>query len=71
MENIEADYKKLRKKLITYQRSEITEYHIYMKLAKTGRSEANRKILIKIAEDERRHYDAFKKYTLKDIKPIT
>ncbi len=52
-----------------YQRIEITEYHIYKRLAKRISDPENRKILEKIAEDERRHAEDWQKYTQKEIKP--
>jgi VIT1/CCC1 family predicted Fe2+/Mn2+ transporter len=56
-------------KILTYQRSEITEYHIYKRLARTINSPENAKILDQIAEDELRHYRGWKKYTGREVKP--
>jgi len=53
----------------TYQRVEITEYHIYKRLAKSIKDPENRKILDQIADDELRHYNDWKEYTQRDIKP--
>ena len=53
-----------------FQRNEITEYEIYLNLAKTEKLQANREILQKIALDEKKHYDFWKRYTKEDIKPI-
>jgi VIT1/CCC1 family predicted Fe2+/Mn2+ transporter len=61
--------KELMAKLIRYQRNEITEHHIYTKLARTVKPPENRRILLKIAADERRHYDDWKAYTGRDVKP--
>lgn len=36
--------------MVSYQRNEITEYHIYKRIAKSNRSVDNRKILLQIAE---------------------
>lgn len=55
--------------LARFQRAEITEYHIYKRLAKFVKPEQNRQILERIAEDEFRHYQAWKKYTEKDFPP--
>jgi len=55
--------------LETFQRIEITEYHIYKRLAKRIKSPENRLILEQIAEDELRHSKDWKKYTQRDIKP--
>jgi VIT1/CCC1 family predicted Fe2+/Mn2+ transporter len=43
--------------LLTFQRDELTEHLIYKKLAATTRSPNNRAVLLRIAEDERRHHD--------------
>ena len=55
--------------LETFQRIEITEYHIYKRLAKSVKDPENRLILEKIAEDELRHAEDWKKYTQREIKP--
>ncbi len=59
----------LRQQLIVFQRDEITEYHIYNRLASATSSSENRRILDQIAQDELRHYKVLLKYTQKDIKP--
>jgi VIT1/CCC1 family predicted Fe2+/Mn2+ transporter len=55
--------------LTTFQRSEITEHHIYQKLAGTAQPSENRQVLEKIAADELRHYQEWKKYTQREVKP--
>ena len=55
--------------LENFQRIEITEYHIYKRLAKSIKDPENRLILEKIAEDELRHAEDWKKYTQREIKP--
>ncbi|NHI93058.1 MAG: rubrerythrin family protein [Candidatus Lokiarchaeota archaeon] len=55
--------------MLGYQRCEITEYHIYMHLAKTEKNDANRKVLEDIANAELKHYNFWKRYTGIDIKP--
>lgn len=57
------------KKLIILQRGEITDSIIYKKLAKKQKSNHNREILNKIAQDELKHYQFLKKITNKTIKP--
>lgn len=59
----------IRKKVILFQQTEITEYHIYKRLAKRIKSEENAKILDQIAEDELRHYGGWKSYTKEEIQP--
>jgi VIT1/CCC1 family predicted Fe2+/Mn2+ transporter len=55
--------------LETFQRIEITEYHIYKRLAKSIKDPENRLIMEKIAEDELRHSEDWQKYTQQEIKP--
>ncbi len=55
--------------LETFQRTEITEHHIYKRLAQVIKSPENAKILDQIADDELRHYHGWKKYSGKDVKP--
>jgi VIT1/CCC1 family predicted Fe2+/Mn2+ transporter len=59
----------LREQLLIYQRNEITEHHIYSRLARTVKSPENRQILQKIADDELRHYQDWKHYTRQDVQP--
>ncbi len=58
-----------RNKVILFQQTEITEYHIYKRLAKRIKSEENAKILDQIADDELRHYNGWKEYTKEEVKP--
>jgi VIT1/CCC1 family predicted Fe2+/Mn2+ transporter len=55
--------------LLDYQRDEITEYHIYRRLAARQKSSANREVLERIAEDEKRHYEQWKAYTGETVAP--
>jgi VIT1/CCC1 family predicted Fe2+/Mn2+ transporter len=59
----------VRNQALSFQQTEITEYHIYKRLAKKVNSPANAKIIDQIAEDELRHYNGWKKYTDEDIQP--
>ena len=59
----------IRRKVLEFQRTEITEHHIYMRLAKTINSPENAKILEQIGTDELRHYDELKKYSQVDVQP--
>jgi VIT1/CCC1 family predicted Fe2+/Mn2+ transporter len=59
----------VRKQVLGFQRAEITEHHIYKRLAKRINSPENAKILQQIAEDELRHYHGWKKYTQQDVEP--
>ncbi len=55
--------------LQNFQRTEITEHHIYKRLAKTIKTPENRKIIEKIAEDELRHHHEWQKYTQMNVSP--
>ncbi|MAH33268.1 rubrerythrin family protein [archaeon] len=57
-----------KKLMLKAQINEITEYHIYRKLAETSK-DSNKKVLNKIAEDELRHYNFWKAYTKKEANP--
>jgi len=59
----------IRKKVIFFQRIEITEHHIYKRLAATIKSPENAKIVAQIAEDEMRHYEGLKIYSGQDVPP--
>ncbi|MCC6271217.1 MAG: VIT1/CCC1 transporter family protein [Microbacteriaceae bacterium] len=66
MQTISED---IRKKILLFQETEITEYHIYKRLAKRINSIENAKILDQIAEDELRHYKGWKEYTHEEVQP--
>lgn len=55
--------------LLKEQKDEITAHHIYRKLALRMPEGDNRSILLKISEDEKKHYILLKSYTKQDIKP--
>lgn len=59
----------LRNQLKVYQRTEITEHHIYMKLAQSTKSSKNRQVLEEIAQDELKHYKYWREYTQEEFKP--
>ena len=59
----------VRKQVLGFQQTEITEHQIYKRLAKKVNSPENAKIIEQIAEDELRHYNGWKKYTNQDIEP--
>ena len=59
----------IRNELIKAQRTEITEYYVYKNIAKTLPDEENRKIVEKIGDDEKRHYEIWKGYTGVEVKP--
>lgn len=58
-----------RRQLIFARREEITEYHIYTKLANQTRDPENKKVLTRIAADELKHYKIWSAYTNKEVSP--
>ena len=67
MSDIKMD-KELYQKLLRFQKQEITEYIVYRELSKSATSK-NKEVLNKISNDEKRHYNEWKKYTKKDVEP--
>ena len=61
--------KSLKKAMLTAQRNEITEYHIYSRLAAMIRDSTNAEVLRRIAKDELRHYEFCKEQTGQDVRP--
>jgi VIT1/CCC1 family predicted Fe2+/Mn2+ transporter len=59
----------IRQRLMTFQRAELTEHHIYRRLAKYVRPAENQQVLEQIAQDELRHYHGWKEYTGQEVKP--
>ena len=57
--------------LLKEQKDEITAHHIYRKLALRMPEGDNRSILLKISEDEKKHYTMLKSYTKKEVKANT
>jgi VIT1/CCC1 family predicted Fe2+/Mn2+ transporter len=58
-----------RKLILNSQKNEITEHIIYEKLSKSTKNPQNKRILKQISSDELEHYDFWKNYTNKDVKP--
>jgi VIT1/CCC1 family predicted Fe2+/Mn2+ transporter len=56
-------------RILNFQRGEITEHHIYLKLASVVKNTDNAGVLRAIAADELRHYGFWKKHTGRDVKP--
>lgn len=61
--------KQLRKKLLRFQRNEITESIVYEKLAQIEKNPENKEVLLRISADERRHYDILRKHTGQNVRP--
>ena len=51
------------------QQSEITESVIYEKIANFAKGEENKKTLLRLAKEEKNHYEIWKKYTNIEMKP--
>ncbi len=60
---------KIMKRLLISQKGEITEHIIYKKLAQSIKDAHNREILLGISNDEFRHYNFWKQFTGKEVKP--
>ncbi len=59
----------MKDKLLIAQRNETTENKIYDYLSRSTRDPKNKKVLKDTSNEELGHYNIFKKYTGKDIKP--
>src|SRR5208337_2385164 len=57
------------KELIKAQKNEITEHHIYLRLSESVKDRHNSDVLKKIGNDEKNHYEMWKRYTGIDVKP--
>lgn len=57
------------RRLRAFQKSEITEHYVYLKLARKVKSPENHQVLERIAGDELAHYRTWLKYTQKEIRP--
>ena len=55
--------------ILAAQKNEITEHFIYEKLANSVKNSRNREILKNISMDELKHYNFWRKYTGRDVKP--
>jgi VIT1/CCC1 family predicted Fe2+/Mn2+ transporter len=58
-----------RRKILQYQRNEITENHIYRRIARSMKPGKNRDTIDRIARDELDHYRIWHSYTGHDVKP--
>ena len=51
------------------QQSELTESVIYEKIARFAKGEGNKETLLRLAREEKAHYEIWKKYTGEEMKP--
>ncbi|RJO62149.1 MAG: rubrerythrin family protein [Dehalococcoidia bacterium] len=68
MENKRLDQITLGR-LLAAQKNEITEHFIYKKLSYSEKDAENKRILSEISRDELRHYNLWKSYTGRDVRP--
>jgi VIT1/CCC1 family predicted Fe2+/Mn2+ transporter len=59
----------LRKNIIFFQQSEITEHFVYKNLSGVFKDIKHQNVLQQISEDELRHYNFWKSYSKEEIKP--
>lgn len=57
------------KQIISAQQNEVTEYHIYKRLARKSKKQLHKNILNSIAEDELRHYKIWMKHSCVEVEP--
>ena len=55
--------------LLSFQKNEITEYHIYTKIAAVTPEPGNRDVLVRIAREELGHYHIWRRHTGQDVEP--
>jgi VIT1/CCC1 family predicted Fe2+/Mn2+ transporter len=65
------DDPKLIQTLLSMQKGEITEHHIYKKIASAQKDPHNREVLERISQQELGHYAIWKGYTHQDVAPAT
>lgn len=51
------------------QQNELTESTVYKKIAKFAKGEENKKVLLRLSNEERAHYEIWEKYTGIEMKP--
>jgi len=66
MQSLDAE---TRNMVLRFQRDEITEHHIYKGLGGLVKSEHNREVLNRIADEELRHYHVWREHTGQEVRP--
>ena len=64
--NISSAAMKIIRKM---QQNELTESVIYEKISRFAKGEENKKTLLRLAREERAHYEIWKKYTGVELRP--
>ncbi len=59
----------MKEKILSFQKNEITEYHIYNKLGEVTEDEHNRDVLQRIGSEEKKHHDFWKEKTGEEVEP--
>ena len=59
----------LKARMLDFQRNEITEYHVYSRIAARQKSPKNREVLGRIAKEELAHYQYWENLTGQEIRP--
>jgi VIT1/CCC1 family predicted Fe2+/Mn2+ transporter len=59
----------IRRAILAFQKNEITEHFIYIKLAAKVKGEKNQKVLEKIGNEEKAHYEFWKGFTNTEVAP--
>ena len=59
----------IHKRLLLFQKNEITEHYIYKKLASRTKLSENKRVLDDIASNELRHYQIWQSHTQQNIAP--
>ena len=59
---------KVKQSLLIFQKNEITEHIVYKRLAEKADGK-NADVLKRISDDELKHYNEWKRFTLKDVPP--
>ncbi|NLV90839.1 MAG: rubrerythrin family protein [Firmicutes bacterium] len=55
--------------ILRAQQNEITEYHIYSRLARRVKDKGNSRVLQQIADEEKQHHDSWAQYTNQEARP--
>ncbi len=59
---------KTKKTIMQIQKAEITEYHIYARMAKQIKGKKNKQVLEVLSKEEKGHYDFWKKITNEEVR---
>lgn len=59
----------IHKRILQFQRAEITGSMLYESIAKRQKDECNRATLMEISDQERQHYETWKGYTGQEVRP--